>query len=82
MITHNPVTLDEVVASLSTELPMGIVNFKFEPFVLHILCANLEAASNLVTSLLNKAVVMVTIYMDMAAQARNSFRLQKLRDWC
>ena len=39
---------------------MGDVYFKFEPFVLHVLCANLEAASDMVTKSFNKMIVIAS----------------------
>ncbi|XP_065917704.1 tRNA wybutosine-synthesizing protein 3 homolog isoform X2 [Dysidea avara] len=47
LVNHKQVTPDEVVSCLSQELPVGYVIFKFEPFVLHVLCATLEAASDM-----------------------------------
>lgn len=78
LISHNLITLDEVIASISTELPTGDVYFKFEPFVLHVLCATLEAASDMVTISFNKWLSMLVT----TAQACNSFGFQELWDWC
>jgi len=49
IVSNCCIPIHSQVSCLSQELPVGHVNFKFEPFVLHVLCATLEAAADMVS---------------------------------